>query len=177
MKKVIASALLLSFVFMGSAYAAPKPHNAAGHGGMMAEASAMGGASAMTEEQNQKFSSMLEEQRKVMLPLHKKIVEKKAELHLAKVSVKKDPARIVNLSKELGELKGQALVQKITFEEKLEKEGLAGFAPHHGMMRGGKQMGCMQGGMGMMQGGMSGHSMGNDMGSMQDSQTAGEDQE
>lgn len=124
------------------------------------------GDTQLTEEQDKKLTGLFEEQRLATEPVRQKLTEKEAELHLARVSEKMDEAKIVSLSREIGELRGQLSVSRIAFDEKLEKEGLARFGGyrHHDYMinshprRGYGMNGMASGGCGA--GRFSGHRMG-----------------
>lgn len=91
--------------------------------------------SALTEEQQVKFTKLLEAHRTATDSLHQQLAEKQAELRLITVAEKVDEGKLTSVSKEIGELRGKLMAAQIAFDKQLVSAGLsdgAGYGPHHG---------------------------------------------
>lgn len=167
MKKITTLLMALGVVFMGSfmfsdmaeaRYGRPDcPYN---------NGATMGQQSNLTEEQQKKLSSLMDEHHAAMASIHQKLVQKEAELRLVTVSEPVDTQKVTAISKEMGELRGQLLSGRIAFDEKLAKEGFDnvrgyGYGGRDCFMRGNKSFGQ---GMGHGMGRGHGHGDGPRMG-------------
>ena len=79
---------------------------------------------ALTKEQADLQKQIFEKHRNAVKPFIQQTITKKAELEALMIEDDPDPAKIENLSRELGSLRGKMMAERVKCNSELKKQGL-----------------------------------------------------
>lgn len=93
----------------------------------------------LTPEQQEKARKLHDEHYNSVAPIRQQMIVKQAELDALLINEKPDAKKVESLSRDLGELRGKMMNQRLALRDRLEKEGLPGYGMgyHNGGRRGG----------------------------------------
>ena len=83
----------------------------------------------LTKEQADLYRQISEKHRNAIKPVKQQMITKRAELEALMLEDNPDPAKIENLSREVGGLRGKMLSEHVKFNSELKKQGLP--VKHH----------------------------------------------
>ncbi len=78
----------------------------------------------LTKEQADLYRQISEKHRNAVKPVMQQMITKRAELESLMLEDNPDPAKIENISREVGGLRGKMLSEHVKFNSELEKQGL-----------------------------------------------------